>query len=211
MVDTRNGLLYRLDLKEEGILDDAEWQRHSEANFRQFLLEDEYRRRIWEDGDDAREMPSSARSIRPGSMGRRTRTMSSFDRPLVINDKTDFRYEAEVYSASVSVPVVPAYPKWLPARMDNPFVDSCKVAGSPGGRFCIAKPALDYGSFDGLEPKHITLYLAPRGLWSQDPSDALRLCEASAVQLLTDWPSYASIDGATMSGIPSLQAEENPR
>ena len=29
---------------------------------------------------------------------------------LVINDKLDFRYEAEVYSASVSTPMVPACP-----------------------------------------------------------------------------------------------------
>ena len=59
---------------------------------------------------------------------------------LVINDKLDFRYEAEVYSASVSAPMVPAVPKWMPARWPNPFVKACQAAGSPGGRFCLAKP-----------------------------------------------------------------------
>ena len=94
---------------------------------------------------------------------------------LVINDKLDFRYEAEVYSASVSAPMVPAY-----AQVDaGPVAESVRQ-GVPGrgltrrailhGQACA-----HYGSFDGLEPKHITLYLAPRGLWSQRSSDALRL------------------------------------
>ena len=126
------------------------------------------------------------------------------DQPLVINAKTDFRYEAEVYSASVSVPVVPACPAWMPARMGNPFVDACQAASSPDGRYCLAKPALDYGSFDGREPERFALYLTSRGLWSRDQAEALRLSDASAQELLIDWSNYT--EGAAVVALSLPEA-----
>jgi hypothetical protein len=106
--------------------------------------------------------------------------------------KLEFRIESEIYSAAVSVPTVPAYPAWLAARRPNPFVEALGAAAA--GPVCLAKPAVDYGSFDGLEPVHFALYLTPRGLWSRAIADSLRVDEGSALELMNDYPDYT--DGA---------------
>jgi hypothetical protein len=54
IADSRNGLLYRVEVTEDGMLDDAEWQQRSSANYEHFLRQQEARRRIEEDGDDCR-------------------------------------------------------------------------------------------------------------------------------------------------------------
>jgi hypothetical protein len=138
--------------------------------------------------------------------------MSSSEAPLIIDPKRDHRFESELISAAASITTVEPCPTWMPRFQPNGFVDRCRALSSAaaGERHALAKPAIDYESFDELEPRRFELYLTARGFWSRDANDALRLSESSAVQLLSDWPSYTSTDGARVTELAGPVLERRP-
>jgi hypothetical protein len=136
--------------------------------------------------------------------------MSHSDREWSPETMVDYRLEAEIYSAAVSVPTVPGDPAWL-ARYacGNPFAAALSEAPDFGelsraaGPWCLAKQALDYGSFDGREALRYPLYLTREGFWSREIAEAVRLDAEAASALLVHYPNYT--EGGRVTPLPTIE------